>query len=595
MSFRILFADDSMTAQNMGKKILTDAGYDVVAVSNGAAAVKKIAEHKPDIIILDIYMPGYSGLEVCDKVRASVDTLKTPVLLTVGKMEPYKPEDANRVRADGVIIKPFEASDLLAVIKKLEERVVPKTIAMAQDTVLLERPPEFAEFEPPSANDAETNTGTSAAQTTVDVPDNMATTAAFSDMLGSEPAYSLNPLPVPKAATVLQPEISPEPPVEAPASPVPIVESAPAKLEETAVEAWPPTPKPLPSGQDEAYLEPAPAKSGQNGVGDWPAVAISTSAPPAQEEIAATVETAVEEGFAVAEPRLESGYHEPGVVADAPEIQTDPELEQAGAAVSAGASSHPGLAIDVVSFDQAPVQLSGEAAISAPPVAVAEVPPMEAEITKASAEEQLKQTDARQEAVPGEDDFEARVAAAMSIYDAPVEEKIEAEASLPEELQPATNEVATGPAPAISDEVTPSFEYTPPVSAPNPIDVHEAAVPAGQHFKESPVNPGPMLITTEATMVIPVYLEPPVEPKQEEPTAIPQPQSAAPEGPAPAVEQRVEAQIEAALPAATAAAATASVDVGADTQMITAVVDRILERLKPQMIEEIARELKAKK
>src|SRR5207253_7814436 len=85
VSLRILFADDSMTAQNMGKKILTDAGYDVIAVSNGAAAVKKIAEHKPDIIILDVYMPGYTGLEVCEKVRASIETLKTPVLLTVGK------------------------------------------------------------------------------------------------------------------------------------------------------------------------------------------------------------------------------------------------------------------------------------------------------------------------------------------------------------------------------------------------------------------------------------------------------------------------------------------------------------------------------
>ena len=49
--------------------------------------------------------------------------MKTPVLLTVGKMEPYKPEDANRVKADGVIIKPFEASDLLAIIKKFEERI----------------------------------------------------------------------------------------------------------------------------------------------------------------------------------------------------------------------------------------------------------------------------------------------------------------------------------------------------------------------------------------------------------------------------------------------------------------------------------------
>src|SRR5499427_8206205 len=124
----------------MGKKILTDAGYDVVAVSNGAAAVKKIAEQKPDIIILDVYMPGYSGLEVCEKVRGSLETLKIPVLLTVGKMEPYKPEDANRVKADGVIIKPFEASDLLAIVKKFEERVAPKRTPVGEETVLLERP-----------------------------------------------------------------------------------------------------------------------------------------------------------------------------------------------------------------------------------------------------------------------------------------------------------------------------------------------------------------------------------------------------------------------------------------------------------------------
>src|SRR5947209_1539467 len=129
-----------MTAQNMGKRILTEAGYEVVAVSNGAAAVKKIAEQKPDIIILDVYMPGYSGLEVCEKVRSSIDTLKTPVLLTVGKMEPYKPEDANRVKADGVIIKPFEASDLLAIIKKFEERIAQMPAPpIVEKTIRIER------------------------------------------------------------------------------------------------------------------------------------------------------------------------------------------------------------------------------------------------------------------------------------------------------------------------------------------------------------------------------------------------------------------------------------------------------------------------
>src|SRR6266852_6855203 len=121
----------------MGKKILTEAGYEVIAVSNGAAADKKIAEQKPDIIILDVYMPGYSGLEVCEKVRSNIATIKTPVLLTVGKMEPYKPEDANRVRADGVIIKPFEASDLLAIIKKFEERIAPSVVPpLVQQTMV---------------------------------------------------------------------------------------------------------------------------------------------------------------------------------------------------------------------------------------------------------------------------------------------------------------------------------------------------------------------------------------------------------------------------------------------------------------------------
>lgn len=199
MPLRILFADDSMTAQNMGKKILAEAGYEVIAVSNGAAAVKKIAEHKPDIIILDVYMPGYSGLEVCEKVRASIDTMKTPVLLTVGKMEPYKPEDANRVRADGVIIKPFEASDLLAIVKKLEERIVPPAIPpLVQQTIRLERPPDFSEFAVlstgnsapssvatiarPAQDDLDENT----VQPTVDVPDHMATVSAFSDLLGTD-------------------------------------------------------------------------------------------------------------------------------------------------------------------------------------------------------------------------------------------------------------------------------------------------------------------------------------------------------------------------------------------------------------------------
>ncbi len=134
MAMKILLADDSMTAQNMGKKILTDAGFEVIAVSNGAAALKKITAENPDIIILDVFMPGYTGLEVCERLKNNPETSRKPVLLTVGKMEPFNPDDSNRVRAEGVMIKPFEATDLTAAVEAIAKRFnIQKTVA-AQKT-----------------------------------------------------------------------------------------------------------------------------------------------------------------------------------------------------------------------------------------------------------------------------------------------------------------------------------------------------------------------------------------------------------------------------------------------------------------------------
>src|SRR5579872_554228 len=113
----------------MGRKILADAGYEVITVNNGSAALKKIGEQKPELIVLDVYMPGYSGLEVCQRLKEAGDTARIPVLLTVGKLEPFKPEEAKRVRADGYIVKPFEASELLSALSKLEDKIVPRSEA----------------------------------------------------------------------------------------------------------------------------------------------------------------------------------------------------------------------------------------------------------------------------------------------------------------------------------------------------------------------------------------------------------------------------------------------------------------------------------
>src|SRR5690348_2511911 len=109
----------------MGKKILSEAGHEVVTVSNGAAAAKKIAEIKPELVLLDVFMPGYSGLELCEKLRSAAETSKIPVLLTVGRMEPYNAQDGARVKADGVIVKPFEATDLTAAVDRIAEKVKP--------------------------------------------------------------------------------------------------------------------------------------------------------------------------------------------------------------------------------------------------------------------------------------------------------------------------------------------------------------------------------------------------------------------------------------------------------------------------------------
>jgi CheY-like chemotaxis protein len=142
VAFKILLADDSVTAQNQAKKILTDAGYDVVAVSNGAAAMKKVGIERPDLLILDIYMPGYTGLEVCEKIKGAPETASTPVLLTVAPMEPYNAADGNRVRADGMILKPFEERDLISAVERLQQQI---TLRQAAHTPPL--PPAKSELQ----------------------------------------------------------------------------------------------------------------------------------------------------------------------------------------------------------------------------------------------------------------------------------------------------------------------------------------------------------------------------------------------------------------------------------------------------------------
>ena len=120
----ILVADDSPMIQNKAKGILTGEGFDVVTVSNGVAAIKKISQVSPLVILADVSMPGKDGYEVCEFVKNSPALRHVPVLLVVSDMEDYNQERASQVRADGFIHKkatktPFDPEELIASVAKL--------------------------------------------------------------------------------------------------------------------------------------------------------------------------------------------------------------------------------------------------------------------------------------------------------------------------------------------------------------------------------------------------------------------------------------------------------------------------------------------
>ncbi|MCI0354111.1 MAG: response regulator, partial [Acidobacteria bacterium] len=187
MPLRILLADDSTTAQKMGEKFLEGAGHEVIAVSNGAQALKKIKAERLDLAVLDIFMPGYSGLEVCEKIRAVPETANLAVILTVGKMEHHNPEDAQRVRAEGVIIKPFEEKDLLAAVKKIEDKLAAAapeyeaTLKLAAVEEIKDATYEEWKVSAPEPEEP-------APAPALSVPEHMASAPAFGmDMLGEAP------------------------------------------------------------------------------------------------------------------------------------------------------------------------------------------------------------------------------------------------------------------------------------------------------------------------------------------------------------------------------------------------------------------------
>ncbi|MBI3989736.1 MAG: response regulator transcription factor [candidate division NC10 bacterium] len=118
----ILVVDDEPDIVNLLKYHLEREGFRVVAASDGPGALKVIAEEKPDLVILDLMLPGIDGLEVCRRIRREPDTSHLPILMLTAKGEEVDKIVGLELGADDYVTKPFSPRELAARVKALLRR-----------------------------------------------------------------------------------------------------------------------------------------------------------------------------------------------------------------------------------------------------------------------------------------------------------------------------------------------------------------------------------------------------------------------------------------------------------------------------------------
>lgn len=114
---KILIAEDELLILKTIEMRLKKEGYDVIAVSDGMAAINQIKSQSPDLIILDIMMPFFSGLEVVAQVRQDMQ-LTTPIIMLSSMGQEDTMVQAFKIGANDYVTKPFSPNELLARISR---------------------------------------------------------------------------------------------------------------------------------------------------------------------------------------------------------------------------------------------------------------------------------------------------------------------------------------------------------------------------------------------------------------------------------------------------------------------------------------------
>src|SRR6202795_1003159 len=116
---KILIVDDESAARSALNTLLRREGYEVRDVNDGPSALLECAKFRPDLILLDILMPGMNGFEVCRRIKATPETRLTPVVLITGLSATEDRIEGINAGADDFLSKPIDINELLARTRSL--------------------------------------------------------------------------------------------------------------------------------------------------------------------------------------------------------------------------------------------------------------------------------------------------------------------------------------------------------------------------------------------------------------------------------------------------------------------------------------------
>jgi DNA-binding response OmpR family regulator len=120
MPKRILVVDDEAAILGLLRELLTAEGYEVATAGGGAETDEAIQRSIPDLVILDVSLPGEDGISICGRLKAGPVTMSIPIILMTAKYD--TPEDARKglnAGADEYVVKPFLNRIMLANVKHL--------------------------------------------------------------------------------------------------------------------------------------------------------------------------------------------------------------------------------------------------------------------------------------------------------------------------------------------------------------------------------------------------------------------------------------------------------------------------------------------